>query len=313
LFDTLNPFDSGYLDVEPPHRLYWEQCGKQGGAPVVFLHGGPGSGCSATHRRFFDPGFYRAVLFDQRGAGRSRPFASIEHNTTPALVADIERLRTRLGIEKWLVFGGSWGSTLALAYAEAHPERVLGLVLRGIFLGRPHEIDWFLNGMGTIFPEAYARFVGHLPEAERATLLDSYIARLNHPAPDVHLAAARAWAGYEGSCSTLLPGPAGASASGEDRMALGLSRIEAHYMKHGLFLPPNALLANIGRIRHLPCAIVQGRYDIVCPATTAYDLAQAWPEAEFKIVPAAGHSALEPPIRDELVAALERMKTAIAW
>ncbi len=313
MFDTASPFDSGYLDVDPPHRLYWEQCGQRSGAPVVFLHGGPGSGCSATHRRFFDPSFYRAVLFDQRGAGRSRPFASVDRNTTPELVADIERLREHLGIERWLVFGGSWGSTLALAYAEAHPERVTGLVLRGIFLGRPQEIDWFLHGMGTIFPEAHARFTGHLPEAERGNLLDSYLARLNHPAPDIHLAAARSWAGYEGSCSTLLPGPAAAAPSGEDRMALGLARIEAHYMKHDLFLRPGALLDDIGRIRHIPGIIVQGRYDIVCPATTAYALSQAWPEATLKIVPAAGHSALEPAVRDELLASLEQMKTQAAW
>ena len=313
MFDNASPYDSGYLDVDPPHRLYWEQCGNRKGAPVVFLHGGPGSGCSATHRRFFDPGFYRAVLFDQRGAGRSRPFASIDRNTTPDLVADIERLREHLGIERWLVFGGSWGSTLALAYAQAHPDRVTGLVLRGIFLGRPKEIDWFLHGMGTIFPEAYDRFVTHLPEPERATLLDSYLARLNHPAPDIHLAAARSWAGYEGSCSTLLPGQASSGPSGDDRMALGLARIEAHYMKNDLFLRPGALLDDIALIRQIPGIIVQGRYDIVCPARTAFDLSLAWPEATLKIIPAAGHSALEPAIRDELLVSLEQMKALARW
>ena len=313
MFDPVIPYQSGFLDVDEPHRLYWEQCGDPAGAPVLFLHGGPGSGCSATHRRFFDPRFYRAVLFDQRGAGRSRPFAAIENNTTPDLVADIERLRVHLEIDRWLVFGGSWGSTLALAYAEAHPDRVAGLILRGVFLGRPHEVNWFLHGMGTIFPEAAAKFIGYLPEAERGNLLGAYLERLTHPAPSIHFPAARAWSAYEGACSTLLPGPGTTASATDERMALCLARIEAHYMANNLFLDAGALLDNIGRIRTLPAVIVQGRYDIVCPVSTAYDLAQAWPEAILKIVAAAGHSALEPGIRDELLAALERMKSAALW
>jgi proline iminopeptidase len=261
-----------------------------------------------VHRRFFDPDFWRVVIFDQRGAGRSRPLGSLEHNTTADLVSDIETLRRHLGVERWLLFGGSWGSTLALAYAQAHANRVLGCVLRGVFLGRAHEVDWFLHGMAAIFPDAHANFVGFLPEAERSDILGAYLRRLTHPDASVHLPAARAWSVYEGSCSTLLPSPETVTSFAQDRTALGLARIEAHYFAHGLFLPPEGLLGHMDRISQIPAEIVQGRYDMICPAATAFDLAAAWRSARMTIVPDAGHSALEPGIRRALVAAVERFR-----
>jgi proline iminopeptidase len=311
LFPPIEPYRSGMLSTDAIHTLYWEESGNPRGIPVVFLHGGPGSGATPTHRRFFDPSFYRIVIFDQRGAGRSTPLGSIEVNTTADLIGDMERLRRLLGIESWLVFGGSWGSTLALAYGEAHPERCLGFVLRGIFLCRPSEVEWFLHGIRMLFPEAWRGFSEFLPEGERGDLLENYYRRLTDPDPLVHLPAARAWSRYEGACSTLLPSPDTVAAFGEDRMALGLARIEAHYMKHGIFMPENALLDGIGLIRHAPAVIVQGRYDAVCPIVTADALARAWPEAKYAIVPDAGHSAMEPGIRAQLLSAVERMKRLI--
>jgi proline iminopeptidase len=311
LFPTIEPYRSGLLAVDAVHTLYWEESGNPDGVPIVFLHGGPGSGATAIHRRFFDPAFYRIVIFDQRGAGRSTPAASVVDNTTGHLVADMEQLRKQLGIKAWVLFGGSWGSTLALAYGQAHPERCLGFVLRGIFLCRPCEVDWFLYGMRTIFPEAWRDFVGFLPENERGDLLAGYYRRLVDPASGVHLPAARAWSRYEGACSTLLPSPDTVAAFGEQRMALGLARIEAHYMKHRMFLAETALLDGIDRIRSLPTVIVQGRYDAVCPIVTADTVARAWPEAKYVIVPDAGHSAMEPGIRIQLLAAVDRMKRLI--
>jgi proline iminopeptidase len=308
LFPPIEPHRTGMLTVDAVHTLYWEESGNPRGVPVVFLHGGPGSGATPTHRRFFDPAHYRIVVFDQRGAGRSTPLGVLERNTTPHLVADIEALRRHLGIERWLVFGGSWGSTLAIAYGEAHPDRCLGFVLRGIFLCRPQEIDWFLHGIRSVFPEAWRAFAGFLPEAERGDLLTNYYARLTHPDPAVHLPAARAWSVYEGSCSTLLPSPDTVAAFGEDRMALGLARIEAHYFINEIFLPRGQLLAEIHRLRQIPAIILQGRYDMVCPAVTADDLSRAWPEAEYTVIPDAGHSAMEPGIRAQLLAATEEMK-----
>ena len=308
LFPPIEPFETGRLERDPPHRLYWEQSGRPDGQPVVFLHGGPGAGASPEHRRFFDPAHYRIIVFDQRGAGRSNPLGELSANTTPHLIADIEALRERLGIERWLVFGGSWGSTLAIAYAEAHPERVTGLVLRGIFLCRKQEIDWFLYGMRRIFPEIWRRFAEAVPEAERDDLLGAYHRRLVDPDPEVHMPAARSWSTYEGACSTLRPSPETVAAFGEDTMALGLARIEAHYFKNGIFLEDGALLANVGRMRRIPGTIVQGRYDVVCPIATADEFARAWPEADYVIVPDAGHSAMEPGIRRALVAATERFK-----
>lgn len=308
LFPEIEPYEKGYLAVGGPHQIYWEQCGNPDGVPVVFLHGGPGAGASPTHRRFFDPAHYRIVIFDQRGAGRSKPLGDLTDNTTGHLIADIEMLRQKLGIERWMVFGGSWGSTLALAYAEAHPERVRALILRGIFLCRTSEIDWFLYGMKTFAPEAWRSFVEHLPESERGDLLASYYRRLTDPDPNVHMPAARRWSVYEGTCCTLLPSPETVESFGRDTTALGLARMEAHYFIHSIFLPENALLKNVDRIRRIPGFIVQGRYDLVCPIETADELHRAWPEAEYVIVPDAGHSALEPGIRAQLVAAMERFK-----
>jgi len=310
LFPEIGPIETGYLPLSAGHVMYWEQVGNPRGQPALFLHGGPGAGAGAVHRRFFDPAHWRVVLFDQRGAGRSRPLGSLVDNTTPDLVDDIETLRRHLGIERWLLFGGSWGSTLALAYAQAHPDRVAGCVLRGVFLGRRSEVAWFLDGLQQIFPDAHAAFVGYLPEAERSDVLAAYLRRLTDPDPAVHMPAARSWSVYEGSCSTLLPSPDTVVSFAQDRTALGLARIEAHYFAHDLFLPQGGLLAGMHRIGHLPAEIVQGRYDMVCPARTAFELAAAWPTARLTIIPDAGHSALEPGIRRTLVAAVERFRQA---
>ncbi len=311
LFPEIGPFQTGYLPVDQAagHVMYWEQAGLPTGQPVLFLHGGPGAGAGAVHRRFFDPQFWRIVIFDQRGAGRSRPLGELANNTTPDLVEDIEKLRRQLGIERWLLFGGSWGSTLAIAYAQAYPQHVTGLVLRGVFLGRRSEVEWFLHGMRLIFPDAHAAFRDFLPAVERADLLGAYLRRLSDPDPTVHLPAARAWSTYEGSCSTLLPSPETVSSFAQDRTALGLARIEAHYFAHDLFLPPEGLLGHMGRIGHLPAEIVQGRYDMICPPVTAFDLAARWPAARLTVLPDAGHSALEPAIRRTLVAAVERFRS----
>jgi len=308
LFPEIGPFETGYLPLSGGHVMYWEQVGNPRGQPALFLHGGPGAGAGAVHRRFFDPMHWRVVLFDQRGAGRSRPLGSLVANTTADLVEDIEVLRRHLGIEKWLLFGGSWGSTLALAYAQEFPRRVAACVLRGVFLGRDEEVAWFLDGLKAVFPDAHAAFASFLPDAERGDLLAGYLARLTDPDPTIHMAAARAWSIYEGSCSTLLPSPDTVSSFAQDRTALGLARIEAHYFAHRLFLPPGGLLAGMDRIGHIPAEIVQGRYDMVCPARTAFELAAAWPAARLTIIPDAGHSALEPGIRRTLVAAVERFR-----
>lgn len=308
LFPDIGPYETGHLPLSAHHVMYWEQVGNPGGPAVLFLHGGPGAGAGAVHRRFFDPQHWRLVIYDQRGAGRSRPLGGLDANTTPDLVADIERLRVHMGIEKWLLFGGSWGSTLALAYAQAHPNRVAGLVLRGIFLGRRSEVDWFLTGIRSVFPEAHAAFAGFLPEAERGDLLGSYLKRLCDPDPNIHMPAARAWSTYEGSCSTLMPSPDMVMSFAQDRSSLGLARIEAHYFANDLFLPPGGLLAHMHTIAHVPAEIVQGRYDMICPAVSAFDLVAAWPTARLTVISDAGHSALESGVRRALIAAVERFR-----
>jgi proline iminopeptidase len=308
LFPEISPARHGYLEPDSLHRIYWEECGNPDGTPVLFLHGGPGSGTSPLQRRYFDPAYYRIILFDQRGAGKSTPYASLADNTTPHLIADIEQLRKTLNVDKWLIFGGSWGSTLALAYGEAHPQACLGFVLRGIFLCRKSEIDWFLYGLRTFFPEEWHAFSGHVPEAEKNDLLAAYHARLTDPDPAVHLPAARAWAHYEAACSTLLPNASLVSSFESDAVALSLARIEAHYFVNGIFLPENSLLHNLHRIRHLPAVIVQGRYDAVCPIVTADELARCWPEAFYEVVPDAGHSAFERGIARALLDATEAFK-----
>ena len=308
LFPDIAPYETGFLPLSSGHVMYWEQVGNPRGQPVLFLHGGPGAGAGAVHRRFFDPQHWRVIIFDQRGAGRTRPLGELRDNTTPHLVRDIEVLRQFLGIEDWLLFGGSWGSTLALAYAQEHPNRVLGCVLRGVFLGRRDEVVWFLEGLRRVFPDAWAAFSEHLPPEERGDLLGAYLRRLCDPDPAVHLPAARAWSQYEGSCSTLLPSPETVASFAQDRTALGLARIEAHYFAHDLFLPPEGLLGRMDRLAGIEAEIVQGRYDMVCPATTAFDLAAAWPSARLTVIPDAGHSALEPGLRTALVSAVERFR-----
>jgi proline iminopeptidase len=313
LFPEIEPRASGMLRLDAIHSMYWEDCGNPKGIPAVFLHGGPGAGSSPRHRRFFDPSAYRIVVYDQRGAGRSTPLGELRDNTLPHLVADLETLRRYLGIERWLVFGGSWGSTLAIAYAEAHPDRCLGLALRGIFLCRASEIEWFLHGVRNVFPEPWEKFAGFLPAGERNDLLANYHRRLVDPDPAVHMPAARAWSVYEGSCSTLLPSAETVAYFAGDVVALGLARMEAHYFVNDIFLPVDSLLANASRLRRIPGIIVQGRYDVVCPAVTAHELRAAWPEAVYRLIPDAGHSVWEPGILSALVEATERFKSTGAF
>lgn len=308
LFPEIMPYEQGVLKLDSTHAMYWEQSGNPSGAPVVFLHGGPGAGCVANHRRFFDPAHYRIILFDQRGAGKSTPYAEVRDNTTPNLIGDMEKLRERLAIESWLVFGGSWGSTLALAYAETHPERCAGLILRGVFLCRKGEIQWFLYDLRNIFPEAWRDFSDFIPQAERGDLLQAYYRRLIDPDPEVHMRAAHAWGRYEGSCSTLLPSPATVAYFSTDHVSLSLARIEAHFFTHNIFLPENSLLDNAHVLREMPMVIVQGRYDAVCPIVSADDLARKLPRAGYHIIAGAGHSAWEPGICSALVEATERLK-----
>lgn len=307
LYEPIEPFDQGRMSVSPIHTLYYEQCGNPAGKPVVFLHGGPGAGFVPDYRRYFDPAAYRIVLFDQRGSGKSTPHANLEENTTWHLVADIERLREQLGIADWMVFGGSWGSTLALAYAETHPDRVRQLVLRGIFLCRPKEIDWFYqNGASAVFPDAWEHYVQVIPESERGNMLEAYYRRLTSEDETVRLEAARAWSIWEGSTSKLFPSQNLIDAFGDPHMALSLARIECHYfMNNAFFDTDNYLIENVGKIRHIPAVIVQGRYDMVCPMMSAWELHRAWPEAELRVIADAGHSATEPGIIDALVDATD--------
>lgn len=314
LYPPVEPADSGLLDLDGFHRMYYEVSGNPDGQPVVFLHGGPGAGTHAHHRRYFDPRHYRVVLFDQRGAGRSEPFGELRDNGTPQIVGDMEKLREHLGIERWMLFGGSWGSTLALAYAEAHPERCDALVLRGIFLGRRFEVDWFLYGMRGFFPEAWDRFAGFLPPDERGDLLKSYYRRLTDPDPEIHMPAARVWSAYEGACSTLRHDPQVTAEFGSERMALGLARIEAHFFVNDLFMAENQLIDNVDRLEGIPAVVVQGRYDVVCPIRSADDLVRHWPGPyganglEYRVIADAGHAASEPGTRAALIAATEKFK-----
>ena len=309
LYPPIEPHDSGMLPLDELHAMYWEVSGNPQGVPVLFLHGGPGGGCSPEHRRFFDPAFFRIVMFDQRGAGNSTPLGETRANTLSHLLADIETLRAYLDIERWMVFGGSWGSTLALAYGQQHPQRALGFVLRGIFLGRAAEIDWFLYGLGRVFPEAWRRFTEMIPEPERHDLLRAYSRRLFDADPRVHVPFARAWSEYEGACSTLLPNPDLVRRAADD--ALGLARLEAHYFLHDCFLRPGQLLDELYRIRHLPATIVHARYDMVCPIASADALAHAWPAARYVIVPDAGHSVWEPPVRAAMLREVEDAKARL--
>jgi proline iminopeptidase len=307
LYPPIEAYDTGMHPVSSVHTLYYEQSGNPNGTPVVFLHGGPGGGTKPDYRRYFDPESYRIVVFDQRGAGKSTPHASLEDNTTWDLVADIERLRAHLGIDSWVVFGGSWGSTLALAYAETHPDRVRALVLRGIFLCRPKEIRWFYQeGASAIFPDLFEDYIGVIPEAERGDVVGAFYRRLTSDDEATRLAAARAWSVWEGSTLKLIPDDDTIAQFDEPAAALSLARIECHYfVNNAFFETDNWLIENIGRIRHIPGVIVQGRYDVVCPAMSAWDLHKAWPEAKFVIVPDAGHAVSEPGIVSALVEATD--------
>jgi len=312
LYPATEPRTSGFLSVSKLHEIYWEEIGNPRGVPVIFLHGGPGAGIAPIHRRFFDPNYYRVILFDQRGAGKSRPRAEIRENTTQNLVSDIEKLRNFLTIERWLVFGGSWGSTLGLVYGETHPERCIGFILRGIFLGEQREIDWFINGMGNFFPEAKQRFLSILSDKEQKNPLFSYLERLQDPNPAVQFQAARAWSLYEQSCSTLWPAGSLSPNFSDIDDQLSLARLEAHYFVNKNFLSENEIIKNLARIRNKPATIIQGRYDVVCPIISANMLVNNWPGAQYKVIPDAGHSALEPGIKRELVLATEMMKKVVA-
>ena len=313
LYPDIVPYVTHSLPVDPPHVLYAEECGNPAGLPVLFVHGGPGSGCESYHRRFFDPTRYRIVLFDQRGCGRSTPHAELDGNTTQALVADMEALREHLGIERWVLFGGSWGSTLSVAYAETHPERVLGLILRGIFLCRPREIEWFYQeGANRIFPDAWEDFLTPIPEAERGDLVRAYYQRLTGSDEVTRMAAAKAWSLWEGRTSTLRQSAPVVEHFGNPYTALSLARIECHYFVHNSFLEPDQLLRDAGRLRDIPGVIVQGRYDVVCPMDSAWALHKVWPGAELRVIPDAGHSATEPGIIDALVQATIDMSTRVA-
>ncbi len=308
LYPPIEPYRKGRLQVSAVHELYFEESGNSSGKPVVFLHGGPGGGSDPEQRRFFHPERYRIVCFDQRGCGKSTPYASLEGNTTWDLVADIEKLREHLGIGQWQVFGGSWGSTLALAYAESHPERVTELILRGIFLLRRQEIVWFFQrGASILYPDAWEPYLAHIPHAERGDLLAAYYRRLTSEDAAVRLAAAKIWSRWEGTTSKLLPDPSFTSHYEEDEFALAFARIEAHYFVHSGFLDSDdQLLRNVGCIRAIPGVIVQGRYDVVCPMESAWTLHRAWPEADLVIIPDSGHSAFDPPNTRALVAATDR-------
>lgn len=323
LYPALTPEQNGMLDVGDGHQLYWEQSGNPKGVPVVFLHGGPGAGCGPVHRRFFDPSYYRIVLFDQRGSGKSTPYAGIENNTTDHLIADIEALRQYLQIDAWLVFGGSWGSTLALVYAIAHPARCLGLILRGIFLGSRAELDWFTHGIARIFPQAHRNFSQFLPPHERADLVESYFRRLTDPDPKIHMPAATAWSRFETMCSTLLPSNLAqlpplrhdsptTNTAGNSLGGLAIARIETHYFKNMLFLEKDFIINNLNKLTGLRTFIVQGRYDIICPPCSADKLVRHWPgdgdTLNTTIINDAGHSAMEPGIRRALVRATDSFR-----
>lgn len=308
LYPPIDPFATHRLKVSDLHEIHVEEAGTRGAQPVIFVHGGPGGGIEDHYRRYFDPERYHIVLFDQRGCGQSTPHACLEENTTWDLVADMERIREHLGIEKWVVFGGSWGSTLSLAYAQTHPDRVKGLVLRGIFLLRPEEIRWFYQeGASAIYPDAWEHYVAPIPEDERDDLVAAFYRRLTSDDPEVRREAARAWSVWEGSTSKLFPDEGLMERFGGDEFAAAFARIECHYFTHGGFFDhPDQILDNVDIVRQIPTVIVQGRYDVVCPMMTAWELHRRWPEADFQVVTDAGHSASEPGITDRLIRATDR-------
>lgn len=307
LYPSIEPYHEFQLKVDELHTVWIEECGNPHGLPVVFLHGGPGAACEAFQRRFFDPKYYRIILFDQRGCGRSTPHAELRNNTTQDLVADIERIRNYLNIEKWLVFGGSWGSTLALAYAQAHANRVTGLILRGVFLCRSRDIQWFYqDGASYIYPDLWQHYIQVIPEEERDDLLAAFYKRLICDDEEIQIEAARAWAIWEGSTSNLITKPAVLNYFSNDAIALSLARIECHYFNNDSFLRKEQLLKDAYKLENIPGVIVHGRYDVVCPIEQAFALHQAWPSAEFIIAQQSGHSATEPEIVDALIRATQK-------
>lgn len=313
LYPDIQPFVKHSIAVDAVHTLYIEECGNPQGLPVVFLHGGPGAGCEPFHRRFFDPQRYRIVLFDQRGCGRSTPHAELAGNDTQALVADIELIRLQLGIERWVVFGGSWGSTLALVYAQCHPQRVLGLVLRGIFLCRPSDIHWFYQeGANHVFPDYWEDYLRPIPEPERATMVPAYYRRLTGDDEVARMAAAKAWSLWEGRTATLQPSPSVVDHFNAPHTALSLARIECHYFMHNSFLEPDQIIRDAPRLEAIPGIIAHGRYDMVCPIDQAFALHHAWPQAELRVIAAAGHSASEQGIVDALVSATDSFAVRLA-
>ncbi len=308
LYPDIQPYQSHKIKVDAPHELYVEECGNPDGLPVVFIHGGPGAGCESYHRRFFDPEIYRIILFDQRGCGKSTPHASLENNTTQDLVADMETIREQLKINRWVLFGGSWGSTLSLVYAETHPDRVMGMILRGIFLCRKKEIDWFYQrGADRIFPDYWQDFIAPIPQDERKDMLGAYYKRLSGENEIARMQAAKAWSIWEGRTATLKSNRNVIDHFGNPYTALSLARIEAHYFINHAFLEENQILQQADRLQNIPGFIVQGRYDIICPLETAWELHQAWPKAEFTIVADAGHSATEPGTVHALVSASDKL------
>jgi len=312
LFPAIKPYATHKLEVETPHVLHLEECGNPDGLPVLFLHGGPGAGCDVSQRQFFDPEIYRIILFDQRGSGRSRPHAILDGNHTQALIADIERLREFLDIEQWIVFGGSWGSTLGLLYAQAYPAVVLGMILRGIFLCRQMDIDWFYqDGASHVFPDYWQEYIQPVPKEERVNMVQAYYKRLVGSDELARMAAAKAWSRWEARCATLKPSSQLLAHMSDAYTALSMARIECHYFINHAFIEPGQILSNIDVIRHIPTTIIHGRYDMVCPVEQAYTLHQSWPEASLKIIPDAGHSAFEPGIVDALVSATNAIGHAL--
>lgn len=306
LYPEIEPYARHRLAVDHPHELYLEESGNPDGIPVIVIHGGPGGGCEDYHRRFFDAERFRIILLDQRGAGRSTPLAELQGNSTDKLVQDLEAVRHFLGIDQWLLFGGSWGSTLSLVYAQAHPDRVLGLVLRGIFLCRQEDIHWFYqDGASRVFPDYWQDFLLPIPEAERQDLVSAYYRRLTSTNDLEQMQAAKAWSVWEGRCATLHPNPSMVDHFAHPHVAIALARIECHYFMNHAFLAPGQILRNAARLKNIPAVIVHGRYDMVCPLDNAFALSEAWPEADFQIIRNAGHSASEPAIIDALIRGVE--------